>query len=34
MLPNAVYLSAAGPRASLYYVNEKVENLKTNLNEI
>ena len=34
MLPNDVYLSAAGQRASLYYVNENVGHLKTNLNEI
>ena len=30
----AVYLSATCPRASLYYVNNKVGNWKSNLNEI
>ena len=31
-LPKAVYLSSSGPRAGLYYVNEKGGNLKSNLN--
>ena len=37
MLPNAVLSGlslSAGPRALLYYVNDKVENVKSNLNEI
>ena len=33
-LIRAVYFSAASPRASLYYVNDKVGNLKSNFNEI
>ena len=31
---SSVYLSTAGPRASLYYVSGKVGNLKSKLNII